>query len=68
MIREYIVKISSEVIEDEFKEHPQELVRCNNCIFHNVGENEVDAWNQCRLHNINTNDDEFCSWAVKKND
>lgn len=31
MIREYIVNISSEVIEDTFEEHPPELVRCKDC-------------------------------------
>ena len=32
MIREYIVNVSSEVIEDVFEEHPQELVRCKDCV------------------------------------
>lgn len=31
MIREYIVNISSEVIENVFEERPQELVRCKDC-------------------------------------
>lgn len=41
-----------------------ELVRCRDCQFHYVGENEVDAWDRCRLHSINTEPDNYCSWAV----
>lgn len=47
------------------KEQP-EIVRCEHCRFHDNGENEVDAWNRCKLHKINTSDDEFCSWGVKR--
>lgn len=42
------------------------LIRCENCQFHDSGKNEIDIWNRCRLHSMNTDDDEFCSWAVKK--
>lgn len=31
MIREYIVKISDEVMENEIEDRPQELVRCKDC-------------------------------------
>lgn len=31
MIREYIIKISDEVMEDEFADRPHELVRCKDC-------------------------------------
>ena len=44
----------------------QEIVRCKDCAFHDSGENEVDAWNRCRLHKINTSDDEYCSWGVMR--
>ena len=46
------------------KEQP-EIVRCKDCQFHYAGENEVDAWDRCRLHSINTEPDNYCSWAVK---
>ena len=42
----------------------QELIRCKDCQFNYVGENEVDAWDRCRLHSINTEPDNYCSWAV----
>lgn len=31
MIREYIIKISDEVMEEEIADRPQELVRCEHC-------------------------------------
>ena len=31
MIREYIIKISDEVMENEIADRPQELVRCKDC-------------------------------------
>ena len=33
MIREYIIKISDEVLEDEFGDRPKEIVRCKDCKF-----------------------------------
>lgn len=43
-----------------------EIIRCSKCQFYNAGENDVDAWERCMLHKINTSFDNFCSWAVKK--
>lgn len=37
------------------------LVLCKDCKFHDVGENEVDAWNRCCHHKIDTDDYKFCS-------
>jgi len=31
MIREYIIKISDEIMEEEIADRPQELIRCNDC-------------------------------------
>ena len=31
MIREYIIKISDEIMEEEIADRPQELVRCKDC-------------------------------------
>ena len=45
-----------------------EVVRCKDCQFHYSGENVVDAWNRCRLHSINTEDENYCSWGVMRND
>ena len=33
MIREYIIKISDEIMEEEIADKPQELVRCKDCKF-----------------------------------
>ena len=49
----------------QWNDNHGELIRCNNCQFHNAGENEVDAWDRCRLHSINTEPDNYCSWSVK---
>lgn len=32
MIREYIIKISDEIMEEEIADRPQELVRCKDCV------------------------------------
>ncbi len=31
MIREYIIKISDEIMEEEIADRPQEIVRCKDC-------------------------------------
>ena len=31
MIREYIIKISDEIMEEEIADRPQELIRCKDC-------------------------------------
>ena len=33
MIREYIIKISDEIMEEEIADRPQELVRCKDCMY-----------------------------------
>lgn len=43
-----------------------EVICCKDCQFHDKGENESDAWNRCRLHSISVDDNEYCSWAVRK--
>jgi len=35
MIREYIIKISDEIMEEEIADRPQVLVRCKNCRYYN---------------------------------
>lgn len=55
-----------EISEAEAQGYLRELIRCKDCTFYYEGENEVDYWMRCRLHSINTDSDNFCSWAVKK--
>ena len=43
MIREYIVKISDEIMEEEITDRPQELVRCEHCQ-HSWYDPEIDAY------------------------
>jgi hypothetical protein len=31
MIREYIIKISDEIMDEEIADRPKELIRCKNC-------------------------------------
>lgn len=40
MIREYIIKISDEIMEEEIADRPQELVRCKDCKY---GEEAINA-------------------------
>ena len=47
-----------------YSDRDKEIVRCKDCQFHYAGENEVDAWDRCRLHSINTEPNNYCSWAV----
>lgn len=42
------------------------VVRCKDCQYHDAGENEVDAWNRCRFHHIDTDDNKFCSDGERK--
>ena len=67
MKKDFIVRRSITMVEG--KPHvetysEQELVRCKDCQFHYDGENKVDVWDTCRLHSINTEPDNYCSWAV----
>lgn len=39
----------------------QEIILCKDCRYHDAGENEVDAWNRCGFHHIDTDDNKFCS-------
>ena len=40
MIREYIIKLSDEVMEKEIKNSPKELVRCRDCKHSDYGTDE----------------------------
>ena len=61
MIREYIVKISDEIMEEEIADRPQELVRCKDCFYHD----ETDGKNFCDCGD--RPDDWFCAGGIKKN-
>ena len=60
MIREYIIKISDEVMENEIADSPKELVRCKDC---KHGEQSVlpnrHLW--CRIHEFYREPDWFCA-------
>ena len=38
-----------------------ELVRCKDCLNYNP-----ERTNECFLHDMHTESDEYCSWAVKR--
>ena len=45
------------------------VIRCRECKFYEVGQNEVDAWSACYVHIgriIETWDDNFCGWAERR--
>ena len=63
MIREYIVNISSEAIEDVFEERPQALIRCKDCKF------QVDRgrrYPECDKHFLWAEDNWFCADGERK--
>jgi len=59
---EYIIGIADDSTQDIDRLHREYAVngmifRCKDCQFYDV---------RCVLHNVYTNDDNFCSWAVKR--
>ena len=44
----------------------QDLIMCRSCCFYAHGENEVDAWSDCKLHSMHVSETDWCSWGVKK--
>lgn len=44
------------------------IVRCNECKHCDIGENEVDAWCDCRIFNISGSEDFYCSCGERRND
>ena len=44
----------------------EEVIHCKDCSFRDYGENEVDAWDRCKLHRINVTEEGFCFWAVRR--
>ena len=66
MVREYIVKISDEIMEDEIADRPQELVRCKDC-------EHSEPWygdkSRCFLWHetgIDVFNDGFCNYGKRK--
>lgn len=58
MIREYIIKISDEIMEEEIADRPQELVRCKDCKHgRQYDTNAVD----CEYRELATELDWFCA-------
>lgn len=45
-----------------------EVVRCKDCKHCDIGENEVDAWCDCRIFNISGSEDFYCSCGERRND
>jgi hypothetical protein len=63
MIREYIIKISDEIMEEEIADRPQELVRCKDCKHSTVSENGLI---KCG-HTFRT-EDFFCADGERRTD
>ncbi len=43
-----------------------EVVRCKDCIYWNSGENEVEKWEHCKLHDIDIGPHAFCSLGDRR--
>lgn len=60
MIREYIIKISDEIMEEEIADRPQELVRCKDCRF--KWETDSPFWDYwCGRQERNVDREWFCA-------
>ena len=42
------------------------VVLCKDCYHYDKGENESESWQYCRFLRHNTSDDDFCSWAERR--
>ncbi len=42
------------------------IVRCKDCRWYDKGENVVDSWELCKLHNHNTEDDGYCHHGERR--
>lgn len=70
-MEEYIVQYDCTDLETgtEYDYHGRilgDLIRCKDCKYQDKGENESESWNMCRMHNISTYDEAFCSWGRKR--
>lgn len=43
-----------------------ELIRCKDCMYYDVGENEEECWTWCRVHDSCVAEESYCSWAERK--
>ena len=64
MIREYIIKISDEVMENEIADSPKELVRCKDCT--DWKRRECGTYGYCERHDGFYDQDWFCADGERK--
>lgn len=67
MIREYIVKISDEVMEDECADSPPELVRCKDCKYWDRRTSGCMHLTGSIAPIVKTNKDWFCADGERRN-
>ena len=60
MIREYIIKISDEIMEEEIADRPKELVRCKDCRFRILHQCNCEKKENV-TYGMFTEDDFFCA-------
>ena len=68
MIREYIIKISDEIMEEEIIDRPQELVRCKDCKHFDKSFSYCATRGYCDISSIRHEDDWFCADGEKKDE
>lgn len=66
MIREYIIKISDEVMEEEIADRPQELIRCKECKFASYENGLNDDYKHCLLTGMMHKSTWFCADGGRK--
>ena len=43
-----------------------ELIRCKDCKYYDVGENDSESWTWCKFHEISMNSTDFCNSGKRK--
>ena len=71
MIREYIIKISDEIIEEEIAGSPQELVRCKDCKHYKPYRGRVSGnlLHECEISDLDIDEpDWFCANGERRDE
>lgn len=64
--RKYICGVAQDKNGAPYLFNVGELVRCKDCYHYDKRENEAESWEYCRFLRHNTSDDDFCSWAERR--
>ena len=63
-----VEKVCQMIIDDVVKSRDDiaAVVRCEDCMYWQSGENEAEKWEYCNFHNIDIGPHAFCSYGERK--